>query len=115
MNSRVYRTGAAAFVFFVFLFCLPLRAQPPGDAAALFKAKCAVCHGANGDAKTAVGRGLKMRDLRSSEVQKQTDAQLVTITSCGKRNMPGYEGKLTGDQITQLVAYMRSLAVPKQP
>lgn len=76
----------------------------------LFKAKCAVCHGANGDGNTAVGRGLKMRDLRSGEVQKRADSQLATILHCGTGKMPGYEGKLSDGQIAQLVSYMRSLA-----
>ena len=57
-----------------------------------------------------VGKGMKLRDLRSPDVQKQTDAELYTIICCGKGKMPGYQGKLTDDQIKQQVAYIRSLA-----
>ena len=91
---------------------MPTRAQ--NDAAALFKAKCAVCHEANGDATTAIGKNLKLCDLRSSDVQKQSDARLNAITCCGKGKMPGYQGKLTDDEITHLVGYMRTLASKKQ-
>ena len=57
---------------------------------------------------------MKAPDLRSEEVQKQTDAQLVDSTANGKgKKMPAYRDKLTGDQIQQLVAYIRELAKKK--
>lgn len=107
----------AALISIVVASCLTLGAragaQSHGDAAALFKAKCAVCHGANGDASTEIGRNMKLRDLRSPEVQKRTDAQLMTIVCCGKGKMLGYETRLTGGQIAELVGYMRMLAGKK--
>ena len=39
----------------------------------IFKAKCASCHGPDGAGATAVGKAMKVRDLRSAEVQKQSD------------------------------------------
>ena len=36
----------------------------------LFVSKCAICHGADGSAKTTMGKNLKIRDFHSSEVQK---------------------------------------------
>jgi len=94
-----------------FLFAAPLRAD---DAASLFKAKCAVCHGADGSGNTAMGKQMQSPDLRSEEVQKQTDAQLIDATTNGKgKKMPAYKGKLTDDQIKQLVAYIRELAKKK--
>ena len=55
-----------------------------------------------------------MPDLRSDEVQKQTDAQLIDSTANGKgKKMPAYKGKLTDDQIKQLVGYIRELAKKK--
>jgi len=79
------------------------------DSASLFKTKCAACHGADGSGDTSMGKALKIRDLGSAEVQKQTDAQLTEIVSNGKSPMPAYKGKLTEDQIKGLVAYIRSL------
>jgi cytochrome c6 len=90
------------------LFGAPVRAQT--DAAGIFKAKCAACHGADGSGSTAVGKSMKIRDFHSAEVQKQTDAQITDIITTGKGAMPTYKGKLTDDQIKQVVGYIRDLA-----
>jgi cytochrome c6 len=79
------------------------------DAAADYKAKCATCHGPDGMGDTAMGKTMKVKDLGSAEVQKQSDADVTTIIEKGKKPMPGYEGKLTKEQIDSLVKYVRSL------
>ena len=79
------------------------------DGAATFKGKCAMCHGADGSGKTMMGEKFGIRDLRSADVQKQTDAQLVEIVTKGKNKMPAYDGKLTKEQIDQVVAFIRTL------
>jgi len=56
-----------------------------------------------------MGKSMKLKDLSSEEVQKQSDADLTTIIEKGKKPMPGYEGKVTKDQITDLVKYLRTL------
>jgi cytochrome c6 len=78
------------------------------DAAATYKAKCAMCHGPEGKGTPA---GLKMgaHDFTSPDVQKQTDAQLTEVVEKGKGKMPGYAGKLKDAEIKDLVAYIRSL------
>jgi mono/diheme cytochrome c family protein len=81
----------------------------PQDTGATYKAKCASCHGADGGGGTAVGKKMKLRDLRAAEVQKQTDAQLQTIIGKGKGKMIGYEKSLGADQVKQLTAYVRQL------
>jgi cytochrome c6 len=88
------------------LIALPARAQNEG--ATTYKTKCAVCHGADGKGDTAMGKSMKLRDLGSADVQKQTDAELIEITANGKGKMPGYKGKLTDEQIKQVVAYIRT-------
>ncbi len=79
------------------------------DGAALYKAKCAMCHGADGSGMTPMGKSMKLRDLRSPEVQKQSDAALTKVTADGKGKMPAYKGKLTDAEISALVAHMRTL------
>src|SRR4051794_41180514 len=79
------------------------------DGAAVFKAKCASCHGADGAGQTGMGKAMKLRDLGSPEVQKQTDAELTTITTDGKAKMPAYKGKISNDEIKQVIAFMRTL------
>ena len=75
----------------------------------LFKSKCASCHGADGKGETTMGKNLKLKDLGSAEVQGKSDADLTTIISDGKKPMPGYKGKLTDDQIQEVVKYIRTL------
>jgi cytochrome c6 len=79
------------------------------DGADIFKSKCAACHGADGKGATAMGKALKLRDLTSADVQKQSDAELTDIVTKGKGKMPSYEGKLSKDQISDVVKYIRTL------
>jgi mono/diheme cytochrome c family protein len=78
------------------------------DAAATYKAKCAMCHGPDGKGSTM---GVKMgaHDFTSADVQKQSDAQLTAIITNGKGKMPAYSGKLKDSDIAGLVAYIRTL------
>jgi cytochrome c6 len=78
--------------------------------AEIYKAKCAACHGADGSGQTPVGKSMKIRDLRSAEVQKQTDANLVKIITDGKAKMPAFKTKLSVADISSLVAYIRGMA-----
>ena len=80
------------------------------DGAAIYKAKCAMCHAADGSGNTTMGKSMKLRDLRSPEVQKQTDAELTKWTADGKGKMPAYKTKLSEAEINALVAHMRDLA-----
>jgi len=79
------------------------------DGAALYKSKCAMCHGPDGSGQTPMGKTLKLRNLGSAEVQKQTDAELVKWISDGKGKMPAYKGKMSADEITAVVAFIRTL------
>lgn len=86
------------------LFVAGAAAAQAQDAGATFKAKCAMCHGAD-------GKGGKMgtRDFASPEVKKETDADLTTIITKGKGKMPAYGEKLKDTEIKDLVAYVRTL------
>lgn len=79
------------------------------DTAATYKAKCAMCHGADGKG-SATGTKMGAHDFTSDEVQKLSDAQLSLIIDKGKGKMPAYEGKLKDTEITDLVGFIRSLA-----
>ena len=80
------------------------------DAAGLYKAKCAACHGADGKGDTAMGKKLGVRDFASPEVQKMSDDELTAVIADGKNKMPSYKKSLKADQIKELVGYIRSLA-----
>ena len=75
------------------------------DAAATYKAKCAVCHGPD-------GKGGKMgtKDFAAPDVQKESDAEMAGIIANGKGKMPKYADKLKENEIKDLVTYIRSLA-----
>ena len=99
--------GAAAALVLGFA-SIPANAQD--TAAALYKTKCAACHGADGKGETAVGKVNKVRDLGSPEVQQQSDADLTAVITGGKGKMPAYGKSLKPDQVKDLVAYIRTLA-----
>src|ERR1041385_2700654 len=77
------------------------------DGPAIYKAKCALCHGANGGGDTPSGKAMKVKDLRSDSVQKQTDLELTKVISGGKGKMPPYGKQLSNDDIKPLIAYTR--------
>jgi cytochrome c6 len=89
------------------VLALPAKAQTGGEA--LYKAKCAACHGADGKGETAVGKTNKIRDLGSADVQAQSDDVLAGIIGSGKGKMPAYGKSLKPEQIKDLVAYIRTL------
>jgi len=79
------------------------------DGAALYKSKCVTCHAADGSGSTPAGKSMKVRDLRSAEVQKQTDLQLTDVIAGGKGKMPGYGKQMSTPDIQALIAYIRTL------
>ena len=74
-----------------------------------YKAKCAVCHGTDCSGATPMGKKFKLRDLRSADVQKQSDHDLQNIIAKGKPPMPVFEKTLDAAKIQELVAYIRSI------
>jgi mono/diheme cytochrome c family protein len=88
-------------------------AQTQGDAAKIFKANCESCHSADGSGNTGLGKTLKAQDLRSADTQKQSDAILMEVITKGRGKMPAFGVKLKPDDITKLVAYLRTLAAKK--
>ncbi len=79
------------------------------DAAATYKAKCAMCHGADGKGATPAGKSMGAHDFASAEIQKLTDAQLAGIITNGKNKMPAYGKSLKEAEIKDLVTYIRQL------
>ncbi|HTC42345.1 MAG TPA: cytochrome c [Candidatus Acidoferrales bacterium] len=103
MKNLGAMTLAGALLAGICLFSSPAKADVAA-AEATFKAKCAMCHGADGKGKEA----MKTRDLSSADVQKQSDADLTAIITNGKGKMPPYKS-MTPDQVKDMVSYIRSL------
>jgi cytochrome c6 len=107
MNQTIKNLGAVALtgalLAGICLFSSPAKADVAA-AEATFKAKCAMCHGADGK-----GKSMPNTDLTAADVQKKSDADLSGIISNGKPpKMPAYKS-LTPDQVKDMVAYIRSL------
>jgi mono/diheme cytochrome c family protein len=78
----------------------------------LYDAKCANCHGPDGRAKTAAAEKMKVANLRSPEVQKQSDDELYETIAKGKnhkqyRHAFLYTG-MTEKQIRAVIAHVRT-------
>jgi cytochrome c6 len=78
------------------------------EAAATYKAKCAMCHGPDGKG-SAIGQKMGVHDFASADVQKESDAELTEIITKGKAKMPAYGSKLKESEIKDLVTYIRGL------
>lgn len=117
--SRTGRTTSAAVIVAAIIGALLFLSAPSMPVSAYegadttFKTKCAACHGLDGSGSTPMGKSMKLRDLKSAEVQKQTDAQLLAIISKGKGKMPPFEKSLGADTCKALVGHMRELAKKK--
>ena len=77
---------------------------------ALYTKNCASCHG-----KVGLGDGVKARalkdhpgDLSVAAYQDQTDGEHFYKSKFGRGEMPKYEGKLTDDDLWNIVNYMRT-------
>ena len=100
----------------LFLFTLAASVAFLGSSAmgqdsteSIYKAKCAVCHAADGSGDTAMGKKLEVQSFNAPAVAKLSDAVFLEVTIKGKGKMPSYEKKLTDDQIKDLVKYIRGL------
>jgi cytochrome c6 len=86
---------------------VPLSVRAQNASEALYKSKCAACHGADGTG-SAMGKKMGAHDFTSADVQKMSDAELTDIITNGKNKMPKY-GSLKPEDIKGLVAYIRTL------
>ena len=91
------------------VLAVPTISFAQASGAATFKAKCAMCHGADGSASTGMGKTLGLKPLSSPEVQNMSDADLTALITDGKGKMPAYKGKLSDADIQAVVKYIRTL------
>ena len=94
------------FILRIVLLTLASTAAFSADLAqdAVYKAKCAMCHGANGEGKAA----MKVAPLKDSSAK--SESELVAIIAKGKApKMPAYEGKLKPEEIKALAEEIKGL------
>lgn len=97
----------AAMVLLAGSAYVPAGAQAPGEI--VYKQKCAMCHGADGEGNTPAGKMMKVTSLKSPDIVKESNPQLIEVTKKGKGKMPEFGTKLTDKQIMDVVAYIRTL------
>jgi mono/diheme cytochrome c family protein len=103
VSILVFRGGESSFA----------SAAAPPTAQDVYLDKCSVCHAQDGSGNTAKGRKLKVKNVRSPEVQKLSEAEMTEIVAKGKgKDMDGFEKELGSDMVKQVVSYYRSLAKP---
>ena len=114
MNKRkLLAIMTAAAIVVIALPAIAMAGGADPDAAAIYKAKCAMCHGADGSGNTPTGKSMKVRDLRSEQVQNMKNEEIEKSIANGKGKMPAYKSKLSGADIDALVSYIRDLGKKK--
>ena len=88
----------------VALFILIPNLSWAEDGAALYKAKCAMCHGPDGAGKPAA----KIPSLVSDEAKKKSDADLTKAVAETAKHPAPVKG-LSADDAKAVVAFVRSL------
>jgi mono/diheme cytochrome c family protein len=91
------------------VFAIGTTAFAQGSGADIYKSKCQMCHGADGTGNTPAGKSTKVNPFNSPDVIKMSDDELIAVTKKGKNKMPAYAGKLTDDQIKDVIAHIRTL------
>jgi cytochrome c6 len=76
---------------------------------ATYKAKCQMCHGATGMADTGAGKSMKVKPVTDPDVKKQSEADMIKVTTDGAGKMPAYKGKLSDAEIKGAVDFFRGL------
>jgi mono/diheme cytochrome c family protein len=109
MQKMFLRLAPAVFFISLTILVLPDLARAQSDAAKVYKTNCVLCHAADGSGNSPSGKALKAKDLKSDDVQKQTDAALSEVITKGRGKMPAFGSKLSPDVINSLVAYIRQL------
>jgi cytochrome c6 len=87
----------------------PAATQAQSDADKTYKTNCVLCHAADGSGTSPTGKAMHAKDLRSDEVQKQSDTALAEVITKGRGKMPAFGAKIKPDDVTKLVAYIRAL------
>ena len=97
-------------IFVLVLFGTPALAIPGGKAD--YNAKCAGCHGANGNIQTEKAKALKM-DVRklSLKANKKNKAEMSEIVQSGKGDMPSFKNDFSKDQIAAIILYVMALRI----
>src|SRR5688572_22131232 len=95
------------------LACEPSDPTPRGRGRGIFVRTCSGCHGSDGRGAMRPGLSRPPRDLTNPAFQAQmSDEQLRQSIRIGKGQMPAFGGLMGDEEISNLIAFIRSLAPP---
>jgi len=96
------RTG----IMLAAMVAAPMTAAFAQSGADNYKAKCAMCHAADGSASGPAGKAMNVPSFKTS---KLTEAEMIAETKAGKGKMPAFTGKLTDAQIKDVITFVKTL------
>lgn len=83
------------------LLASPAQSASAGKGKEVYNTYCLICHGAN-----MVNTGARAYDLRKFPLNAKS--RFVTVVKKGKRQMPAWGDVLTGEQVEDLWAYVKT-------
>ena len=93
----------------ILLFMLAAPADVMADPKVDFNAKCSICHRSNKNLPK-VAKALNVDpnklSLRTSRMNRE---EMIAITEKGREKMPGFENKMTREQIENVIDYIIAL------
>lgn len=90
---------------------VPYNPDDVGPGAALYVSNCLFCHGVPG-----VNNGGNVKNLGYSDAATLQDAASIVLTGAlEERGMPSFEGKLSEEEITKIVAFIQGTADAVRP
>lgn len=102
-------------IFLALAFCAGVFASSAARSdeqavVALYKARCAACHGENGRPKGIAKNAAVFTD----EAWKNSTSldEVAQVISQGRSKMPGFASKLTPEEIRALAAYVLAMKSP---
>ncbi len=101
---KITKIAALVLTIAVALFILIPSLSWADDGGTMFKAKCAICHGADATGKPA----MKAPSLISPEAKSKSDAELTKTIAETAKHPAGVKGLTTADT-KAIVTYIRSL------
>lgn len=91
---------AVVTVALVLAFAPAIFADATPDGATIYKAKCAMCHGADGKGKTPL----------VPAAQKLTVEDIAKVVADGKApKMPAYKAKLSAEEIKAVSTFIKNM------
>lgn len=119
MNTNAVNSGSTSPA------ATPAATATPADEVAmgrsLYEQNCAACHKEDGTGgkMTIEGKTINPDDLTSEKIKKFDDAKMARYIRDGVEDegMPAFEGKLTEEQISAVVSYVRTgiQKIPRVP